>query len=61
MASSRGDNKTTYCGMHLETALNEPMYDRIDDQVLGGWTVATADSLCLLGDKVPKTSAIPRL
>ena len=36
MASSRGDNKATYCGMYLETALNEPMYDRIDDQVLGG-------------------------
>ena len=36
MASSRGDNKATYCGMHLETAWNEPMYDRIDDQVLGG-------------------------
>ena len=61
MASSRGDNKGTYCGMHLETALNEPMYDRIDDQVLGGSTVAAADSLRLLGDKVPKTSAIPRL
>ena len=36
MASSRGDNKDTYCSMHLETALNEPMYDLTDGQVLSG-------------------------
>lgn len=54
MASSRFGNKDACCGMNLETALNEPMYDRISEQVLDGWTVARGDSLCLLGDRVPE-------
>ena len=36
MASSRFDNKDACCGMNLETALKEPMYDRISEQVLDG-------------------------
>ena len=36
MASSRFGNKDACCDMNLETALNEPMYDRISEQVLDG-------------------------
>ena len=43
IASSSGDNKEAYCGMHREIALNEPMYDRIDEHVLGGWKAANVN------------------
>lgn len=36
MASSRFNNKDAYCSMNLETALNEPVYDRISEQILDG-------------------------
>jgi len=57
----QGDNKEAYCGMHLETALKEPVYDRIVEQVLDGWTVARAANLWLLGNKVPEDQYQPKI
>jgi hypothetical protein len=45
MASSRGEARDAYLGMHLETALKLPMKERIDVHVFGGETDARADTL----------------
>ena len=43
MESSSGEINEAYFGMHLERALNEPMYASALEQVFGGGTTAKAE------------------
>ena len=61
MASSSGEINEAYFGMHLERALNEPMYERIEEHVFGGGTTAKADNLWLQGDMVPLDHLHPKM
>ena len=61
MASSRGEAKEAYLGMHLDTALKLPIKERIDMHVFGGETEARAETLCVFGDRVPAHQSHPRI
>ena len=53
MASSKGDTRDAYRGIHLEIALKVPIKERMAVHVLGGETEARAETLCVLGERVP--------